>query len=179
MSQTDTSESPIIMTLQWKEVFCQLDQWDTLPKLQEIHPGANSGMTATWLARLCSPNVAHLVVDTAGEIQLFHHFQHDINNGLNDKTNQLWALQDGSSMAQAVSIRPDQLSLQKNSFAIEWTTMTAGNSTDNILSQVERRVKAHASKAARASRSPLSGRSAKALTSTAKTNRPSTSSKGR
>jgi TRAP-type mannitol/chloroaromatic compound transport system substrate-binding protein len=116
------------MTLQWKEVFFQLDQWDTLPKLQEIHPGANSGMTATWLARLCSPNVAHLVVDTAGEIQLFHHFQHDINNGLNDKTNQLWALQDGSSMAQAVSIRPDQLSFQKNSFAIEWTTMTAGNS---------------------------------------------------
>jgi hypothetical protein len=57
--------------------------------------------------------------------------------------------------------------------------MTAGNSTDNILSQVERRVKAHASKTARASRSPLSGRSAKALTSTAKTNRPSTSSKGR
>jgi hypothetical protein len=61
-------------------------------------------MTATWLARLCSPNVTYLVVDNAGEIQLFHHFHHDVDDGLNDGTNQLWALQGRSSMAQAVSI---------------------------------------------------------------------------
>jgi hypothetical protein len=53
------------------------------------------------------------VVNTAGEIQLFHHFHHDVNDGLNDGTNQLWALQGGSSMAQAVSIRPDQLNLKQ------------------------------------------------------------------
>jgi hypothetical protein len=67
-------------------------------------------MTATWLARLCSPNVAYLVVDTAGEIH------HDANDGLNDGTSQLWALQGDSSMTQAVSIRPDQLSLKQKSF---------------------------------------------------------------
>ncbi len=107
-------------------MFCQLDQWDALPKLREIHRDANSGMTATWLARLCSPNIAYLVVDTAGEIHLFHHFHHDVlNDGFNDGTNQLWALQGGSSIAQAVSIRPDQLSLKQKSYAIVWTTMTA------------------------------------------------------
>jgi hypothetical protein len=136
-------------------------------------------MTATWIARLCSPNVAYLVVDTAGEIQLFHHFQHDVNDRLNNGTNQLWALQGGSSMAQAVFIRPDQLSLKVKSFPIEWTTMTAWNSTDDILAEVERTVKAHSSKAARASRSPVSGRSAKAPASTAKTNRQPTTLKGR
>jgi hypothetical protein len=169
----------MIPTLQWKDVFCQLDQWDALPKLRAIHREANSSITATWLARLCSPNVAYLVVDMAGEIQLFHHFHHDVNDGLNDGTNQLWALQGGSSMAHAVSIRPDQLNLKQRRFAIEWTTMTAWNSTDDILAEVERRVKAHASIAAKANRSTASGRSAKALASTAKTTRQTTTSKGR
>ena len=113
MSQSDEPDSPMITTSQWKDVFRQLDQWDALPKLRDIHREANSSITATWLARLCSPNVAYLVVDTAGEIQLFHHFHHDVDDGLNDGTNQLWALQGGSSMAQAVSIRPDQLSLKQ------------------------------------------------------------------
>ena len=163
MSQTSTSESPMITTLQWKDVFHQLDQWDALPKLQAIHRNANSGMTAKWLARLCSPHVAYLVVDTAGEIQLFHHFNHDVNDGLNNGMNQLWALKGGSSMAQAVSIRPDQLSIKQKSYAIEWTTMTAWtNSTDAILAEVERRVKEHAPKAARAGQPPAPGRSAKA-----------------
>jgi hypothetical protein len=82
-------------------------------------------------------------------------------------------------MAHAVSIRPDQLNLKQRRFAIEWTTMTAWNSTDDILAKVERRVKAHASIAAKASRSTASGRSAKALASTAKTTRQTTTSKGR
>jgi hypothetical protein len=114
-------------------------------------------MTATWLARLCSPNVACLVVDTAGEIQLFHHFHHDVDDGLNDGTNQLWALQGGSSMAQAVSIRPDQLSLKQKSYKIEWTSMTAWNSTEDILADVDRRVNKHAPQAARVGRPPMSG----------------------
>jgi hypothetical protein len=82
-------------------------------------------------------------------------------------------------MAQAVSIWQDQLSLKQKSFAIKWTMMNAWNSMDNILAEVKRRVKAHASKAARVSQSPLSGCSTKALESTAKTKRPSTSSRGR
>jgi hypothetical protein len=145
------------MTSQWKDVFCQRDQqWDALPKLRAIHRNANSGMTATWLARQCSPNIAYLVVDTAGENQLFHHFNHNVNDGLNNGTNQLQALQGGSSMAQAVSIRPDQLSIKQKSYAIEWTTMTAWtNSTDAILAEVvERRVKKYTPKAARAGRAP-------------------------
>jgi hypothetical protein len=80
----------MITTAQWKDVFRQLDQWDALLKLREIHRGANSGMTATWLARLCSPNFAYLVVDTAVKIQLFHHFHHNVDDGLNNGKNQAW-----------------------------------------------------------------------------------------
>jgi hypothetical protein len=89
MPQTDKSESPMITTLQWKAVFCQLDQWDALSKLQEIHRDANSGIATTWLVWLCSPNLAYVKVDTAGKIQLFHHFHHDVNDELNNGTNQL------------------------------------------------------------------------------------------
>jgi hypothetical protein len=70
-------------------------------------------------------------------------------------------------MAQAVSIRLDQLSIKQKSFAIEWTTISAWNSTDNIVAEVERRVKAQSSKAVGAGRSQVSRRSAKALASTA------------
>ena len=80
----------MITTAQWKDVFRQLDQWDALLKLREIHRGANSGMTATWLAWLCSPNFAYLVVDTAVKIQLFHHFHHNVDDGLNNGKNQAW-----------------------------------------------------------------------------------------
>jgi hypothetical protein len=169
----------MITTAQWKDVFRQLDQWDALPKLREIHRGANSGMTATWLARLFSPNVAYLVVDTAGEIQLFHHFHHDVDDGLNYGTNQLWALQAGSSMAQAVSIRPDHLSLKQKGYEIEWTTMTAWNSTADILADVDLRVNEHAPQAARVERPPMTGRSAKALASKTKTKRQVPIARGR
>ncbi len=179
MSQTNTSDFPMITTAQWKDVFRQLDQWDTLPKLREIHRGASSGMTATWFARLCSPNVAYLGVDTAGEIQLFHHFHHDVDDGLNDGTNQLWALQGGSSMAQAVSIRPDHLSLKQKSYAIEWTTMTASNSTADRIADVGIRVNEHAPQAARVGRPTTSGRSAKALASATKTKRQVPIARGR
>jgi hypothetical protein len=119
------------------------------------------------------------VVDTAGEIQLFHRFHHDVDDGLNDGTNQLWALQGGSSMAQAVSIRPDQLSLKQKSYAIEWTTMTAWNSTEDILADVNIRVNKHAPQAARVGRPPMSGRSAKALASATKTKRQVPTARGR
>ena len=82
-------------------------------------------------------------------------------------------------MAQAVSIRPDQLSIKQKSYAIEWTTMTAWNSTDDILAEVKRRVKEHAPKAARAGRPTALGRSTKALASTAKTRMHAKTSKGR
>ena len=57
--------------------------------------------------------------------------------------------------------------------------MTAWNSTDNILAEVECRVKAQSSKAVGAGRSQVSGRSAKALASTAKKKKQTTTSKGR
>jgi hypothetical protein len=57
--------------------------------------------------------------------------------------------------------------------------MTAWNSTDNILAEVEGRVKAQSSKAVGADLSQVSGRSAKALASTAETKKHTTTSKGR
>jgi hypothetical protein len=77
-------------------------------------------------------------------------------------------------MAQAVSIQPDQLSLKQKSYA-----MTAWNSTEGILADVERRVNEHAPQAARAGRPPVLGRSAKALASAAKTKRQALISRGR
>jgi hypothetical protein len=79
-------------------------------------------------------------------------------------------------MAQAVSIRPDQLSLKQKSYAIEWTTMT---STEDILDNVDRRVNEHAPQGARAGRAPMPGRSAKALASATKTTRQAPTARGR
>jgi hypothetical protein len=82
-------------------------------------------------------------------------------------------------MAQAVSIQPNQLNIKQKSYAIKWTTMTAWNSTDDILAEVERRVKEHAPKTAGAGPPPAPGRSAKSQALTAKTRRHAETSQGR
>ncbi len=83
-----------------------MDHWEALPKLRELHRIAGASTKPTGLARLCSPYVAHLMVNPRGRLQLFHHFPHNVDNGLNDRTDDVWALQGGPSMAHAVAIGP-------------------------------------------------------------------------
>jgi hypothetical protein len=83
-----------------------MDHWEALPKLRELHRIAGASTKPTGLARLCSSYVAHLMVNPRGRLQLFHHFHHNLDDGLNDRTDEVWALQGGPSMAHAVAIRP-------------------------------------------------------------------------
>jgi hypothetical protein len=49
----------MITTRQWVNVFRDLDQWDVVSKLLNMHLSANASTSATGLSRPCSPNVAH------------------------------------------------------------------------------------------------------------------------
>jgi hypothetical protein len=101
MPDVDELNSPMGTTLRWMDVFRNIDQWDDLPKLLAMHEFANASTKPTGLARLCSPNVAYLMVDPTGCVQLFHHIHLDEDDGMNGGTNELWALQGGTSMAHA------------------------------------------------------------------------------
>ncbi len=99
----DADESPMVTTLTWADVFRKMDHWEEIPKLREIHRIAGTSTKPTGLARRCSPYVAHLMVNPRGRVQLFHHFHHNVDEGLNDRTDEVWAFQGGSSMAHAVA----------------------------------------------------------------------------
>ncbi len=87
MAGVDAMGSPMTMTLSWEEVFRRLDQWSVVEKLRDLHAKSNAGTSPTGFVRFGSPDIAHLVVDTQEEVRLFHHFHHDVDDGLNDGTN--------------------------------------------------------------------------------------------
>ncbi|KAI2491167.1 hypothetical protein MHU86_23394 [Fragilaria crotonensis] len=49
------------------------------------------------------------MVNTHGVIQLFHHFHHDADDGLNDGTNALWALMGAGGFAAAMAVDTKQV----------------------------------------------------------------------
>ena len=180
MSTADESDSPVITTLQWVDVFKDLDQWEVVPKIFDMHLSANASTSATGLSRLCSPSVAHLMVDPQGAVQLLHHFHHDADDGLNGGSNELWALQGGSSMAHAVAIRPSHLQHKQMEHRIGWMSMLAWNSTDNILDEVNRRVKSHMRKEDQGTRqSPAPSRGSKTPAAATAPRRRTTAARGR
>ena len=179
MSTAEESDSPVITTSQWVDVFKDLDQWEVVPKIFDMHLSANASTSATGLSRLCSPNVAYLMVDPQGAVQLLHHFHHDVDDGLNGGTNELWALQGGSSMAHTVAIRPSHLQHKQMEHRIGWMTMLAWNSTDNILDEVNRRVKSHMRKVDQGRRSPAPSRGVKAPTAAKAPRQKTTATRGR
>jgi hypothetical protein len=156
-----------------------MDHWEALPKLRELHRIAGASTKPTGLARLCSPYVAHLMVNPRGRLQLFHHFHHNVDDGLNDRTDKVWALQCGPSMAHAVAIRPGHLLNRQMGFHMDWTRMLTWNSTDDILDDVQRQLDLHAAKEEKPGQPPpAAGRSVRALASSTTTKRKPTASKG-
>ena len=119
------------------------------------------------------------MVNPSGRLQLFHHFHHDVDDGLSDRTDEVWALQGGSSMAHTVAIRPGHLLNRQMGFHMDWTTFT-WNSTDDLLDDVQRQLDLHAAKEEKPGQPPpAAGRSVRALASSTTTKRKPTASKGR
>jgi hypothetical protein len=119
------------------------------------------------------------MVNPSGRLQLFHHFHHDVDDGLSDRTDEVWALQGGSSMAHTVAIRPGHLLNRQMGFHMDWTTFT-WNSTDDLLDDVQRQLDLHTAKEEKPGQPPpAAGRSVRALASSTTTKRKPTASKGR
>ena len=120
---TDMS-SPMTMTLMWEDVFWALDQWDVVPKLSSLHTKSNSINTeSTGFVHLCSPNIAHPMVNMHGMIRLFYHFHHDTDDGLNDGTNALWALLGGGGIAAAMAVNTKQVIRSHIGMPYDWSTI--------------------------------------------------------
>ncbi|KAI2507344.1 hypothetical protein MHU86_7064 [Fragilaria crotonensis] len=102
--------SPMTMTSTCEDVFRTLDQWDIVPKLSSLHMKSNSINTeSTGFVHLCSPDIAHFMVNTHGTICLFRHVHNDADDGLNDGTNALWALLGGGGIAAAMAVDTKQV----------------------------------------------------------------------
>ncbi len=130
---------------------------------------ANASTKPTGIARLGSPNVAHLMVDPNGNVHLFHDFHLDENDGINGWTNELWALQGRASTSHAVAICPDQLFIRQMGYPLAWSTMQTWNSTDDILDEISRRVSSNKPESKQVGWRPKVGRTeALAETTTAK-----------
>ena len=98
---------------------------------------------------------------------------------MNDRTDKVWALQCGPSMAHAVAIRPGHLLNRQMGFHMDWTRMLTWNSTDDILDDVQRQLDLHAAKEEKPGQPPpAAGRSVRALASSTTTKRKPTASKG-
>ncbi|KAI2494816.1 hypothetical protein MHU86_19711 [Fragilaria crotonensis] len=130
--------SPMTMTSTWEDVFRALDQWEVVPKLNRLHTKSNSINTeSTGFVHLCSPDIAHLMVNTHGTIRLFHHFHHDADDGLNDGTNALWALLGGGGFAAAMAVDTKQIVRSHVGTPYDWSKMLTWNSTSDVRRAIE------------------------------------------
>ncbi|KAI2490858.1 hypothetical protein MHU86_23711 [Fragilaria crotonensis] len=126
------------MTSTWEDVFRALDQWEVVPKLNRLHTKSNSINTeSTGFVHLCSPDIAHLMVNTHGTIRLFHHFHHDADDGLNDGTNALWALLGGGGFAAAMAVDTKQIVRSHVGTPYDWSKMLTWNSTSDVRRAIE------------------------------------------
>ncbi|KAI2502886.1 hypothetical protein MHU86_11555 [Fragilaria crotonensis] len=125
------------MTLTWLDVFRKLDQWEVVEKLSALNSKTNSVSTnSTGFVHLCSPEVAHLMVNTHGVIRLFHHFHHDADDGLNDGTNALWALMGAGGFAAAMAVDTKQVVERHIGTPFDWSRMLSWNSTSDVLAAI-------------------------------------------
>lgn len=107
-------------------------------KLKNLSEKSNSvGTSSTGFVHLCSPEVAHLMVNTHGVIRLFHHFHHDADDGLNNGTNALWALMGSTGIAAAMTIDTQQVNERQIGTPCDWSKMLAWNSTAEVLSTID------------------------------------------
>ena len=137
MERSDEARSPMTMTLTWLDVFRKLDQWEVVEKLSALNSKTNSVSTnSTGFVHLCSPEVAHLMVNTHGVIRLFHHFHHDADDGLNDGTNALWALMGAGGFAAAMAVDTKQVVERHIGTPFDWPRMLSWNSTSDVLAAI-------------------------------------------
>ena len=104
MPADDIIDSPMAVTRTWEEVFKRLNLWDVVDKLRALHLTSSDSTSSTGFLPFKSPDIAHLLANTAQRVQLFHHFHHNADDGLNDGTDDLWALVGSGAMATAMSV---------------------------------------------------------------------------
>jgi hypothetical protein len=120
------------VTRTWEEVFRRLDQWDVVDKLRALHLKSSDSTSSTGFLPFKSPDIAHLMADTAQRVRLFHHFHHDANDGLNNGTDDLWALMGSGAMATAMLVNKVHVNEPQRGTPFDWSKMLAWNSTKGV-----------------------------------------------
>jgi hypothetical protein len=120
------------MTRTWEEVFGRLDQWDMVDKLRALHLKSSSSSSSTGFLQFKSPDIAHLMANTSRRVRLFHHFHHNADDGLNDGTDELWALMGSGAMATAMAVNKSHVNEPQRGTTFNWSKMLAWNSTQHI-----------------------------------------------
>jgi hypothetical protein len=137
MPADDIDDSPMTLTRTWEEVFRQLDQWDVVDKLRALHLKSSASTSSTGFLPFKSPDVAHLMANTSQRVCLYHHFHHDADNGLNDGSDDLWALMGSGAMASAMLINKTHVNEPQRGTTFDWSKMLAWNSTQDVSDTVE------------------------------------------
>jgi hypothetical protein len=132
MPAADIDNSPLTMTRTWEEVFGRLDQWDVVDKVRALHLKSSTSTSSTGFLQFKSPDIAHLVANTSRRVQLFHHFHHDVDDGLNDGTDELWALMGSGAMAAAMAVNKSHVNEPQRGTTFDWSKMLAWNSTRDV-----------------------------------------------
>ena len=132
MPADEIDNSPLTMTRTWEEVFGRLDQWDVVDKLRALHLKASTSTSSTGFLQFKSPDIAHLMANTSRRVRLFHHFHHDADDGLNDGTDELWALMGSGAMATAMSVNKNHVNESQRGTTFDWSKMLAWNSTRDV-----------------------------------------------
>ena len=137
MDWAEALSSPMTMTSSWSDVFRASNQWEVVDKLRRLSGKSNSSSTgSTGFVHLCSPDVAHLMVNTHGVIRLFHHFHQDADDGLNSGTNALWALMGSGGITAAMFIDMVQINERELGTPCDWPKMLLWNSTADVWATV-------------------------------------------
>ncbi len=153
MPVADIDDSPLTMARTWAEVLERLDQWDIVNKLRALHLKSSTSTSATGFLQFKSPDIAHLMANTSRRVRLFHHFHHDADDGLNDGTDELWALMGSGAMAAAMAVNKSHVNEPQRGTTFDWSKMLAWNSTRDVADTVAEFA---------ASRTQVSGRSSDA-----------------
>jgi hypothetical protein len=82
--------------------------------------------------RFASPEIAHLVWTSEGEVQLLHHFHHDANDGLNDGSDELWALMGGGDFAIPMVVSKERLHGRQLGIETDWSKIPLWNFTRRV-----------------------------------------------
>jgi hypothetical protein len=150
MPADDIIDSPMAVTRTWEEVFKRLNLWDVVDKLRALHLTSSDSTSSTGFLPFKSPDIAHLLANTAQRVQLFHHFHHNADDGLKDGTDDLWSLMGSGAMATAMSVNKVHVNEPQRGTLFDWSKMLAWNSTKDVGDTVAEFAK---------SRTQVSGRS--------------------